>query len=62
MENQLDFVGIGDTVVDAFIQLRQDQAHTNCRVDTNACEICMDFGTKIPYDSVEAVRLAERLN
>src|SRR3989339_154967 len=55
MENQLDFVGIGDTVVDAFIQLRQDQAHTNCRVDTNACEICMDFGTKIPYDSVEVV-------
>ena len=55
MENQLDFVGIGDTVVDAFIQLRQDQAHTNCRVDTNACEICMDFGTKIPYDSVDVV-------
>jgi ribokinase len=55
MENQLDFVGIGDTVVDAFINLRHDQAHTTCRVDTNACEICMNFGTKIPYDSVEVI-------
>ncbi|MHB1118157.1 MAG: carbohydrate kinase family protein [Minisyncoccota bacterium] len=55
MENQLDFVGIGDTVVDAFIRLREDQAHTSCRVDTEACEICMAFGTKIPYDSVKVV-------
>ena len=52
MENQLDFVGIGDTVVDAFIRLREDQAHTTCRVDTGACEICMPFGAKVPFDFV----------
>ncbi len=49
---QLDFVGIGDTVVDAFIRLREDQAHATCRVDTGACELCMPFGAKIPFDFV----------
>ncbi len=53
MEQQLDFVGIGDTVVDAFIRLKEDQAHTTCRVDTGACEICMPFGAKVPFDFVK---------
>ncbi len=55
MEQQLDFVAIGDTVVDAFIRLKEGQAHTTCRVDTNACELCMAFGAKIPYDFVKVV-------
>lgn len=50
---QLDFVGIGDTVVDAFIRLKKDEAHTTCRVDTGACEICMPFGAKVPFDYVK---------
>lgn len=49
---QLDFVGIGDTVVDAFIRLKEDQAHTTCRVDTTTCELCMPFGAKVPFDFV----------
>lgn len=50
---QLDFVGIGDTVVDAFIRLREDQAHTSvCKIDANASEICMPFGAKVPFDFV----------
>jgi len=49
---QLDFVGIGDTVVDAFIRLKPDQAHSVCNIDTNACEICMPFGAKVPFDFV----------
>ncbi len=55
MEQQLDFVAIGDTVVDAFIRLKEDEAHTVCRVDTDACEICMPFGAKVPYDFVKVV-------
>ncbi len=55
MEQQLDFVGIGDTVVDAFINLKEDEAHATCRVDTGACEIHMAFGAKIPYDFVKVV-------
>ncbi|TAN36393.1 carbohydrate kinase family protein [Patescibacteria group bacterium] len=53
MENQLDFVGIGDTVVDAFIRLKEDHAHTTCRVDTETCELCMPFGAKVPFDFVK---------
>lgn len=55
MEQPLDFVAIGDTVVDAFIRLKEDQAHTTCRVDINACEICMPFGAKVPYDFVNVI-------
>ena len=48
-----DFVGIGDTVVDAFIKLREARIH--CKINKEQCEICMQFGSKIPYDSVDVV-------
>ena len=50
---QLDFVGIGDTVVDAFIRLKPDQAHAVCKIDNSSCEICMPFGAKVPFDFVK---------
>lgn len=53
MEQQLDFVAIGDIVVDAFIRLKE--AHINCRVNTNDCELCMSFGAKIPYEFVQVI-------
>lgn len=46
---QLDFVAVGDTVVDDFIRLKE--AHVNCRVDNEDCEICMRFGDKVPFES-----------
>lgn len=54
---QLDFVGIGDTVVDAFIRLREKEAHVDNghHIDKNTSEICMAFGTKIPYDFVKVI-------
>lgn len=52
MGEQLDFVGIGDTVVDAFIRLKKDQAHAVCNIDNSSCEICMSFGAKVPFDFV----------
>ncbi len=45
----LDFVAIGDTVADDFIKLKD--AHVNCRIDNEDCEICMRFGDKVPYES-----------
>ncbi len=54
MNEQLDFVGIGDTVVDAFIRLKSDQAHTTvCKIDHDREEICMPFGAKVPFDFVK---------
>jgi sugar/nucleoside kinase (ribokinase family) len=50
MENkpQLDFIAIGDTVIDAFIRLSvghiQETAHGR--------EICLPYGMKVPFDDV----------
>ncbi len=51
--NEFDFVAIGDTVIDAFIRLKEAEVH--CRLDHTACEICMRFGDKIPYESVTII-------
>ena len=48
-----DFLAIGDTTIDAFIRLKD--AHVHCKIDTEDCELCVRFGDKIPYESVEVV-------
>jgi len=48
-----DFVGIGDVTTDCFIKLHEAEVH--CKVDNTACEICMPFGTKIPFESATEV-------
>jgi len=50
---KIEFLAIGDIVVDAFIKLQD--AHVNCKLDTNTCELCMRFGDKIPYESVDVL-------
>ncbi|OGI69138.1 hypothetical protein A3A09_02235 [Candidatus Nomurabacteria bacterium RIFCSPLOWO2_01_FULL_42_20] len=50
---KIDFLAIGDLVIDAFIKLRD--AHVHCKIDTNACELCVRFGDKVPFESVEVV-------
>lgn len=48
MQN-LDFLAIGDTVVDDFILLKDAKVH--CDIDTDACTISMRWGDKIPFVS-----------
>ncbi len=48
MQN-LDFLAIGDTVVDDFILLKDAKVH--CDIDTDACTITMRWGDKIPFVS-----------
>ncbi|MBU6310603.1 carbohydrate kinase family protein [Patescibacteria group bacterium] len=45
----LDFIAVGDTVVDDFIKLRDARVH--CRIADEDCEICMRFGDKVPFES-----------
>jgi len=45
----MDFIAIGDTVVDEFINLKE--AHINCDVNHEECTISMRWGDKIPYES-----------
>jgi ribokinase len=46
--HHIDFLAIGDTVVDAFIRL--SQAEEMFSADHKTREICMTFGDKIPFE------------
>ncbi len=48
MTQHIDFLAIGDTVVDAFIKL--SQAEDTFSADHKTRELCMAFGDKIPYE------------
>lgn len=50
-DSPIDFIGIGDTVIDAFIKL--SIGHT--QETANGTELCMPYGLKIPYESVTVV-------
>ena len=45
----MDFIAIGDTVVDEFIKLKE--ARVSCDINNDNCTISMKWGDKIPYDS-----------
>ena len=53
MENQLQFLAIGDIVIDAFIRLKDANVH--CTINKEECEICMAWGQKIPYEFAEII-------
>ncbi len=54
MENQIDFLAIGDIVTDAFIKLKEAEVK-DC-VNHDRKELCVSFGDKIPYESVQELR------
>ena len=51
MENSYDIIGIGDTVIDAFIKL--SVGHT--QETAKGTELCLPYGAKIPFESVTVV-------
>jgi len=50
---KINFLAIGDMVVDAFIKLKDANVH--CKIDNTACELCVRFGDKVPYEDVEVI-------
>lgn len=48
-----DFVAFGDIVIDAFIRLKD--ARVNCDINDENCMLCVKFGQKIPFESVQEV-------
>lgn len=50
---KIEFLAIGDILSDAFIKLKN--AHVHSGIDTAGAELCVTFGDKIPYESVEVV-------
>lgn len=51
MNNNFDFVAVGDIVIDAFIRLRD----AKIKQENNHQEICMSFADKIPYEELDLV-------
>jgi sugar/nucleoside kinase (ribokinase family) len=49
-----DIIAIGDIVTDAFIRLTDAEA--TCDIDHENCKLCVRFGDKVPYESVEVVK------
>lgn len=50
-----DFVAIGDIVIDAFINLNQEDAQVVCDAEGKPCNLQMKFGEKVPYHDVTVV-------
>lgn len=48
-----DFVAFGDIVIDAFIHLKDAKVH--CNINNEDCELCVKFGQKVPFESVDEV-------
>lgn len=53
MAQNLDFLAVGDITTDAFIALKD--ASVNCEINRDTCMLCMRFGDKIPYESVDII-------
>lgn len=54
MENQADILAIGDIVIDAFIRIKDAEA--TCDLNREHCKLCVRFGDKVPYESVDVIR------
>lgn len=50
-----DFIAIGDTVIDAFINLNKEDAEVVCTTEGKPCKLQLNFGEKVPYHDVEVI-------
>ncbi|MCE9585123.1 carbohydrate kinase family protein [Candidatus Nomurabacteria bacterium] len=50
--DKIDFLAIGDIVIDAFIKLKDAHVHKGLD-DAESSELCLRFGDKVPYESVK---------
>jgi sugar/nucleoside kinase (ribokinase family) len=53
MDKQIDFLAIGDLVVDDFIRL--NDAEASCDLDQENCKLCVRFGDKVPFEFHEII-------
>ncbi len=51
--SSFDFLAIGDSATDAFIRIKD--ARMNCTIDEKNCQLCFNFGDKVPYEFVEVI-------
>jgi sugar/nucleoside kinase (ribokinase family) len=47
---RFDIVSIGDTTIDAFVELHEASVH--CKLERTDCQLCMNYADKIPYENL----------
>lgn len=50
MQNDFDLITIGDSTIDTFIKIQD--ASVACDINTKDCKICINYGSKIPVESI----------
>jgi ribokinase len=55
-----DIVSIGDTTIDAFVELHEASVH--CAVNHTDCQLCFSFANKIPYDNLSLMPAGNSTN
>lgn len=55
-----DIVSIGDTTIDAFIELHEASVH--CSVDRSDCVLCFSYADKVPYESLRMLPAGNSTN
>jgi hypothetical protein len=45
-----DIVSIGDTTIDAFIELHEASVH--CDINHTDCQLCLSYANKIPFEKL----------
>lgn len=55
-----DLISIGDARIDNFVNL--PQAHISCTLNKEKCEMCLNYGDKIPVDEVRSLTAGNNNN
>lgn len=55
-----DLISIGDARIDNFVHL--PKAHVSCTLNKEKCELCLNYGDKIPIDDVKSLTAGNNNN
>lgn len=55
-----DLISIGDARIDNFVHL--PEAHLSCTLNKERCELCLNYGDKIPIDDVKSLTAGNNNN
>lgn len=50
---KVDFLSVGDITIDSFIRIKDVGVH--CELNRERCQFCLNFGEKVPFESVEDI-------
>lgn len=55
MDEIFDIVSIGDSTIDVFLDIDPEDAQSVCGLDSSACKIAFDYGSKVPVKAMHRV-------